>query len=480
MSYRSSVERVGQNNIYYNAQIINNTSTDLAATGLARPDPQLRFSETRQSSLLDDASQYYFSIVRFTADGIGRNLPLFIPSIQLGQTDVNKTTYTVALSYQQTWNVSVAANPTGQVSFNIAPNPTYVYWTPECQNSTLAPTPAPPLVTQDISTRYYYCGTYQWFVNLVNQALIDAQTTLYNDFQAAWTLAVAADAANNPFPYATLTDFLGGVFNTPVLTYDGTTMLFSCWMDSRAFGAPVTPFVAVPYSPGVPGPQTSPRARFFMNTNAYGLFANFPSVYWNTTNQLSTLEVAGSQYDSLGATTPEGYTFELLAVNQAYANVVDYAQTPFSNYVPVQYQQPYYKMVQEFPSVDSLWSPIESLVFTTSLLPVRAEQVAAPTILGQGNLGVSAATTQSAFTPIITDIALDTTVGGSGAYRQFISYVPAAEYRLSDFTPSQTNIQQVDIQLYFKNRLDGQLVPVTMYNLSTASLKLLFRRKDAQ
>ena len=478
--YRSRIETEGPSHFYYNASIINNNSSDLSSIGVAAPDPQVRFSETRQSALIDDSSQYYFSIVRFTADGIGRNLPLFIPAIQLGQTDVNLTTYSVSLTLQQTWNVSNLVSPSGQISFAVTPNPTFVRWVPECQNLAVAPIPAPPLRTQDISTRYYYCGTYQWFVNLVNDAMIQAQTNLYVAFQSAWNAAVAADAANNPFPYPTLADFTGGSFNTPVITYDGQTLLFSFWMDSRGFGTPITPFAAVPYAPGAPGPATSPRARLFMNTNAYGLFANVPSVYWNTTNPLASLVFGGGSYPSFGGPTPAGYTYEILAVNEAYQNVVDFSQAPYGQaggFVPVALQQRYYKMTQEFPSVDSLWSPVESLVFTTSLLPVKSEAVAAPTILGQGNLGASAPTSQSAFTPIITDIALDTTVGGSGAYRQFISYIPSGEYRLSDFTPSRTTIQQVDIQLFFKNRLDSQLIPITMYNLSTVSFKLLFRKK---
>jgi hypothetical protein len=109
---------------------------------------------------------------------------------------------------------------------------------------------------------------------------------------------------------------------------------------------------------------------------------------------------------------------------------------------------------------------------------VKSEQVAAPTVFGTGNLGISAATSSSAFTPIITDIALDTTVGGAAAYRQFISYVPTSEYRLSDFGPSKVAIQNVDVFVFWKNRLDGQLYPITMYNLSSVSMKILFRLKD--
>jgi hypothetical protein len=48
---------------------------------------------------------------------------------------------------------------------------------------------------------------------------------------------------------------------------------------------------------------------------------------------------------------------------------------------------------------------------------------------------------------------------------------------MSDFGRSKTDIRQIDIQVFWKNRLDNQLVPITMYNLSSISLKILFRHK---
>jgi hypothetical protein len=134
-------------------------------------------------------------------------------------------------------------------------------------------------------------------------------------------------------------------------------------------------------------------------------------------------------------------------------------------------------MTQDYKSVDSLWSPISSIVFTTSLLPVKTENASAPNILGTSNIGDSQPTSKSAFEPIITDIALDTAIGGADDYRQFIWYAPNAEYRMSDLSASKQEIRNIDIQVYWKNRLNNQLYPVTMFNLSSVSLKILFRKK---
>jgi hypothetical protein len=139
----------------------------------------------------------------------------------------------------------------------------------------------------------------------------------------------------------------------------------------------------------------------------------------------------------------------------------------------------FYIAQQDYSSTDSLWSPVSSIVFTSTLLPVKSEATGAPVVLGAGNVGFSQATTPSAFQPIITDIALDTSSGNAEAYRKFIYYAPSAEYRLSDFSSSKQDIRNIDIQVYWKNRLDNQLYPINMFNLSSVSIKVMFKHKDA-
>lgn len=476
MSFRYSTEefkKADQDYLYYNADIINNTSTDLGSSGLAQPDPPIRFNEARDAPLIRDSSKWHMSIVRFTMDGPGRNLPLLIPSIKLGQSNPNLTSYSFAIAFQATYVTNI-----GNVYFEIQPTPTPLIWVPENQNPIIAPTPAPPLTTQDLSSRYYYLNTYQWMVNLVNQTLTTAVTTLYNEFKLQWQ---SVASLTDVFPYATLADFTGAVFNVPQFSFDSSTSLFTVWMDSRAFGNPIVPFVATPYSAGNAELVYSPVARMFMNTNAGGLFANFPLIYWNSLAPLPSISVGGVTLPAFTTTTQPGYVWEFTVPNKFYQNVQNFTQPPYGNpgnIVPIPQQQVYYQVTQDFPSIDSIWSPIASIVFTTSLVPVRPEQVAAPTIYGTGNIGNSSSTAASAFTPIITDVALDTTVGGSAAYKQFVSYVPSGEYRISDFTGSGTSIQQLDIQVFWKNRLDGQLYPIYMYNLSSVSLKLMFRAKS--
>jgi hypothetical protein len=357
--------------------------------------------------------------------------------------------------------------------------------------------------------------TYQHWIDLVNATFAQAHNTggagsgvnqgTFAQFQAAWT----ASGTTSPFPYANFAAFQANV-NTPQMIFNEEQKpLFSIYGDSDGFGTRLEPFVSqqwdaataylagavvfylgVPYvatagtvvgvAPGVvPGqwninptavPMTAPTLRLFFNTNMYGLFANFANYYWNR------LDIPGL------TPTPEGYVNEILFRNKFYQNIADFRLAPYSGvpplgYVPLAQQKVYWVNTQDYKSTDSLWSPISSIVFTTSLIPVKSEATGQPNLLGVGNLGDSRATSQSAFQPIITDIALDASVGGADDYRQFIYYAPNAEYRMSDFTASKQEIRNIDVQVFWKNRLNNLLYPVSMYNLSSVSLKVMFRKK---
>ena len=108
--FSSSIQSYGDNQdvpdyVYYNADIINNTTAD-KLFGVPVADPQVRFNETRDKAIIKNASDYYFSIIRFTMDGANKDLPLFIPNIQTGtgQANFNLTTYSMAVTFEQTVN----------------------------------------------------------------------------------------------------------------------------------------------------------------------------------------------------------------------------------------------------------------------------------------------------------------------------------------------------------------------------------------
>ena len=78
--------------VYMDLDVIN---TDYNATG----KPQLRFEETRNTPFLPgDSADYFCSVVRFSIQ-TGNTLPVFIPRVETGQSDVNKTIYQVAVMW---------------------------------------------------------------------------------------------------------------------------------------------------------------------------------------------------------------------------------------------------------------------------------------------------------------------------------------------------------------------------------------------
>jgi hypothetical protein len=312
------------------------------------------------------------------------------------------------------------------------------------------------------------------------------QGSLAYQFGLAWVLAGGLgvnfySALPAPASASGVTYFvraLDGV-NVGFWTSDGTAWLQDINFPTPSWGATppsilykgTTFTILVPYTfclSNTSGVQTPPlyplttgdRGNIFFNTNMYGLFANFNFVY------------NGSYTLSLTPTGGVGNNYQLIVED---LNGTNYYFLPTSTTANPQTTAPdYLQLNQEYNSTSQLWSPIESIVFTSTLLPLYAEQVGAPIIYGEGN-NLTTNTSTSAFTPIITDIAL--ALGGAQDYRDFIEYAPTAEYRLTAFTSSQQECRAIDVQVFWKSRLTSTLVPLTLYNASSVSLKILFRKK---
>ena len=80
------------NNVYYDANIINN---DQSGT---KPPPRLVFQDIRSTSLLTYPELYELSVVRFNLQS-AKSLPVWIPNIQLKlDYDPNITTYSFTIT----------------------------------------------------------------------------------------------------------------------------------------------------------------------------------------------------------------------------------------------------------------------------------------------------------------------------------------------------------------------------------------------
>jgi hypothetical protein len=48
---------------------------------------------------------------------------------------------------------------------------------------------------------------------------------------------------------------------------------------------------------------------------------------------------------------------------------------------------------------------------------------------------------------------------------------------MGDFGPSRQEIRNIDIQIFWRNKLDNELYPLTIPNGGTISFKLMFRHR---
>lgn len=498
--YRGGFEAVGgldaePDYLYYNGDIINNNNLD-QANGIALPDPAVRFNETRDKALIKNSSEYHFSIIRFTMNGANLDLPLFIPQIPLDGTvsydpfnNWVQTIYSFTGSLQQKWNLpasDISGAPLVVKTITLVTPEQFVYWIPQFRNPSIAPPPVPGelIYSQNLSSRWWWATDYSYVVNLFNRTLDTMWAFLYGQWATQWA-DISGGVVN---PYTNVADFLTGVGIPPNLLYNNTDRTLSLFADSDCFGQRLMNFTNL----GTIGtPATPPYARLFMNANMYGLMSGFTSTYWNLTTIPATYPVTLDYiYNFPDLTGCTGCTYEINFFNKFYTNIVDYRIPPYSGTPPLgfvpstglgasyNFQKVYYVVYQDFKCVDTLWSPIASIVFESTLLPLVRETTGKPVVLGSSNTGNSSSTTPSAFQPIITDIAIDQSTSGADAYRGFLYYAPQAEYRLVDIAGDQ-EIRNIDISVYWKSRLTGEYIQVQMFNGSSVNVKAMFRRKTA-
>lgn len=212
--------------IYYNATIIDNETKDKGINN----NPLAQFKESRSSSLIENPSHYDFTINRFSMNGVGKSIPIFIPLIETGQTDINKTIYKITLELIKTG--------TGAGTYEETLNITYQ---PQIQS----PTPSQPLIKQDLTSHYYYVYSYDFFTGLINDALSIAVDNIK-------TAVIAA----------------GGTLLTskkPFLRYNELNNRFEIYGNTFSFGQDKT--------------SSDETFKIYFNTNLFMLISGFLHTY---------------------------------------------------------------------------------------------------------------------------------------------------------------------------------------------------------
>lgn len=414
--------------IYYNANIVSQKTS--ISENIEAPQP-VRFSETRDVPILKNISKYSFSIVRFQLNGPNTWLPILIPRIRIGAAnptqDVNLTIYSVTLS------ADVQLESGGNTLTTTVQATQPLIWRPENLDPKMAPVPSASTTqtSQQVNTHYYYCYTISHWLSIVNQAYKDCMAQLQVKVDAAWT------AAAYPGVAPTLQT------QPPYMTYDPSLNLFRLYCDRYGFGGADSTSYA----------STTAKEQYtlYFNNNMYGLFANF---------QGYTVNLPDSEAD-----------YQVTVGSVLYQNLLQVsAGTPTPTKTTT-----YWVMAQDFPSTSTLWSPIDGIVFTTSLMPIVYEQSSEPVVFSDGNSNTIAGS-KPYYECVLTDISLP--LDNCFDYRQLISYFPSAEYRMASFQNSKSTLNQISVDVFWRNRLDGGLYPIQLFNGSSVNIKMMFRRND--
>lgn len=364
--------------IYYDLSAINNETNGSTAP------VSFQMTQTRNNPYLMSPDNYFMSVVRFNLQT--PSLPVFIPQVQIGQANPNKTAYSLSLSFTYLG-----------VEYISEQYITYV------SSDSTQPTPTAPLLAQDVSTEYYYVFNLQDWCKMMNTALIASYTAVNATVVSA-----------------------GGVLpsnNIPFFEWNNQAQVFQLSADNAGYNSGGTPAVPI---------------KIFMNTGLYTLLNNFP-IFKNS------------------PTLTNGKNYQFNFYNNNGLNL---------------YNMGAYSVIQLYQdnSTVGLFNPIQSIVFTSSLLPLVQSVVGNTKIFNFYNTPFQ----NNNSAPIITDFAID--FSATNQFRPNLEYTPNGEYRLIDLY-GLTPLQSIEITVQWRDMF-GVFHPLLLNSGCSAQLKIMFRRKD--
>jgi len=393
--------------IYYNINISNDYSGwDISSNGQPMPvntndkELQLVFNQSRAQPYLINPSKYFLSVQRFTIES--PNLPMFICQPIVGQSNVNKSIYSITIQRQ-----SDGATQTKNV-----------IWETDDKS---VPIPSGTVTNSWQKDRYYYCYSYQHFVDLINN---------------------------------TFSEFSSGSFitGTPLyMYYDNITHLFTVGGDVTLYRTSL--------QGGYLGSGSGYKV--FFNIELYNLFSSLKSIYNG-----EKAPVVGADYQLIMDTgTNKTYTDTQRFIINYYLNP-RYNTTGGTNTTDVINTQEY--------STLPLWTPIKNIVFRTSLLNVVPDVIGTPIVYEQGNLNINNGKSNNDILNIMIDHTVPMIIGTE--YRPYIYFEPIGEFRLVELYGNQP-INSMDIAVFWKDSF-GNLIPFILDIGASATIKLLFRKKS--
>ena len=128
---------------------------------------------------------------------------------------------------------------------------------------------------------------------------------------------------------------------------------------------------------------------------------------------------------------------------------------------------------QDFVALQA-WNPVSGIVFKSQILPIKPSLTGVPLILG-GTAGQQ----QLASANVVLNLTDLVVLNQDGKqYKPGILYTPTAEYRLIDLFGT-TPLYTIDIEVEWVDNF-GNSYPLLLAPGASASMKILFRKKDFQ
>lgn len=402
MNVLSSVQQKDKD-VYYDIQI-KNLGNDQSSDTLQ----QLLFDERRTSSIVDKASDYEMSIIRFQCDTY--SLPVYLAEIQPGSNDPNEMIHEVAMIYRYS---SIQSDDRHSKEQKLV-------WIPADKTQPIPPAPSTQKSGFQVLLPYYYAFDYQHVIKIVNAGLALA----FGELQA--------DALLNSGIYPV--DFQ--TYTPPFFNWDVATN--SAILYSR------TIFDSSNVNPTLLNPQIE----LYFNPTLYAMFNSLPI------NKRVLL-------NDLGLPVYNFPVYQIMCDPNHGGNLVQ-GLFNLTNERFIKTEMLY--------STVSEWTPVSSIIFTSSTLPIIVNELSEPKITYNNNT-VQLSRPGNNFSTIVTDLVTDE------GYRGSLLYVPNAQYRLISLTTDMP-IRHVDLQVYWKLKQTGELVPFTLPSGGSCSVKIGFFLKD--
>jgi len=330
----------------------------------------------------------------------------------------NITPYTMTMKY---------TIPTGQIVVSYTQPITYI---PNDLTTSIPqwnPANLQALSLEDITNSYYYVYNYEAWISQVNRAMEDC-------FWGLSGRAYATGGAILPLYGTTATQYVA-----PSMSWNATSDTAIITADNKAFSQSDGSAKDIVY--------------FYFNQPLSTLFDSFPYQY-NAVNANSPLYSTLIFNTSLGA----GYFI--------VQDWTTFPPTTANGFLGIQIYQDH--------QTASLMNPVQSIVFTSTLLPVVMENVGQPLILNGTAPTQQVIGSSANIFPVVTDFIVP--FSATNQYVPDISYVPSGEYRLVDLYGTSP-ASQIDIQVFWKDQY-GLLHPFLVGSGCSGSLKVMFRRKD--